>query len=362
MKTVLVTGSSGLIGSAAVEHFDRQGCTVVGVDNNMRRTFFGPAGDTRWNLRRLKARTKRFIPVATDIRDVRRVARLFREHRFDLIVHCAAQPSHDLASSMPQVDFEVNAVGTMNLLEATRRHCPDAVFAHMSTNKVYGDAPNERPLVERPTRYDYARPEDAAGINEGCRMDRSLHSIFGASKAAADLMAQEYGRSFGLRVGIFRCGCVTGPAHAGVELHGFLSYLVKVAVQGGPYTVYGYKGKQVRDQIHSADVIQAVETFARDPEPGEPYNMGGGRANSLSVLEAIQAVERLAGVRLAWRYEDRARRGDHICYMSDLTKFRTRYPGWTPAYPLTRILGELVEAERARTRRGSRRRRVAVPA
>lgn len=342
---VLVTGSSGLIGSEAVTAFDRLGYEVVGVDNNMRRRFFGPAADTRWNLQRLQATTRHFTPMALDIRHRQRVLALFRAQRFNIIIHCAAQPSHDRAAAIPLVDFDVNAVGTLNLLEATRQWSPEAVFVHMSTNKVYGDAPNELPLVEQATRYDYARPEDYHGINEQCRVDQSLHSLFGASKAAADIMAQEYGRYYGLKVGIFRGGCLTGPAHSGVEAHGFLSYLVKAAVAGRDYTVFGYSGKQVRDQIHSADVISAMEAFIQNPRPGEPYNMGGGRANSASVLECLTAVERLLGRRVPWRYQATARRGDHICYISDLRKFKGDYPWWNLSRSLEQILEEIVRAE-----------------
>jgi CDP-paratose 2-epimerase len=295
---ILVTGSSGLIGSEAVEHFDRQGHQVVGVDNNMRRVFFGAAGDTTWNLQRLKKATSRFEHRELDIRDREGIAALFKEIRFDLIIHCAAQPSHDKARDIALLDFDVNAVGTINLLEATRQHSPESVFIFMSTNKVYGDAPNEIPVKELPTRYDYARPEDHEGIDENCRIDRTLHSIFGASKVAADVMAQEYGRYFGLKVGVFRGGCLTGPGHSGVELHGFLSYLVKVAVTGQSYTVFGYKGKQVRDNIHSHDVIRAFEEFAKNPRPGEVYNMGGGRENSVSMLEAIDLIQEKTGNRI----------------------------------------------------------------
>ena len=279
MMTVLVTGCGGLIGSEAVLHFDHQGHKVIGVENNLRRVFFGPGGDTTWNLERIKALTKRFDVFDIDIRNRDAIKELFKSHSFDLIIHCAAQPSHDKAREIPLLDFDVNAVGTINLLEATRKHSPEAVFVHMSTNKVYGDSPNELPLVEMKTRYDYARPEDRHGIAETCRIDRCLHSLFGASKAAGDLVAQEYGRYFGMKVGVFRGGCLTGPAHSGVELHGFLSYLVKVAVTGETYTIYGYKGKQVRDQVHSIDVIRAFEAFANDPRPGEVYNLGGGREN-----------------------------------------------------------------------------------
>lgn len=348
-KTILVTGSSGLIGSEAVEHFDRQGHEVVGVDNNMRREFFGVAGDTLWNLERLKRAAKRFTHVALDIRDRAGIEELFKARRFDLIVHCAAQPSHDKARDIPILDFEVNALGTLHLLEATRQHCPEAVFLFMSTNKVYGDAPNEVPFKELPTRWDYARPEDFSGISENCRIDRTLHSLFGASKASADLVAQEYGRYFKMNVGIFRGGCLTGPSHSGVELHGFLSYLVKVTMTGGKYSVFGYKGKQVRDNIHSHDVVLAIEEFASNPRPGEVYNMGGGRENSVSMLEAISRIEQLTGHKLSWTYVDEARKGDHICYISDLTKFRSHYPNWEITKTLDDILREIIAAESSRT-------------
>ena len=341
---VLVTGSSGLIGSAAVEYYDRKGCSVFGVDNNMRREFFGPEGDTTWNLKRLRRITHHFTPFHFDIRDRQEIFDLFGSHRFDLIIHCAAQPSHDKAREIPLVDFEVNALGTINLLEATRQHCPEAVFIYMSTNKVYGDAPNEVPLVELETRYDYADAEDHGGIREDCRIDRSLHSLFGASKAAADLVTQEYGRYYGLKTGIFRGGCLTGPAHSGVELHGFLSYLVRRAVEGEPYTIFGYKGKQVRDNIHSYDVIQAFEAFRSNPRPGEVYNLGGGRANSISILEAIQRMSSILGRPVDWTYQEANRVGDHICYISDLCKFKGHYPGWHITRSLDNIFDELVRA------------------
>ncbi len=341
-KTILVTGSSGLIGSEAVGHFDRQGHQVVGADNNMRREFFGPAGDTQWNLERLKSSTKRFKHVDLDIRDRRGIEDLFRANQFDLIVHCAAQPSHDKASDIALIDFEVNALGTINLLEATRQHCPEAVFLFMSTNKVYGDAPNEIPLVELETRYEYARPEDFGGVNETCRIDRSMHSLFGASKAAADLVAQEYGRYFGMKVGVFRGGCLTGPSHSGVELHGFLSYLVKATLKGGNYSVFGYKGKQVRDNIHSSDVVSAMEEFASNPKPGEVYNMGGGRDNSISMLEAIARIGQMTGRKLDWQYVEQARKGDHVCYISDMSKFKNHYPKWKITRGLDSILEEMI--------------------
>lgn len=346
-KRVLVTGSSGLIGSEAVEYFDRQGCKVFGIDNNMRRVFFGAQGDTLWNLQRLKNATKGFTHCDLDIRDRAALDDLFRKNRFDLIAHCAAQPSHDKAREIPILDFEVNALGTVNLLEATRQHCRDAAFVMLSTNKVYGSAPNELPLKELPTRWDYSRPEDYEGVDENCRIDRTLHSLFGASKAAADLMAQEYGRYFKMNVGIFRGGCLTGPAHSGVELHGFLSYLVKQTLTGGGYKVFGYKGKQVRDNIHSYDVARAIEEFAKNPRPGEVYNLGGGRENSVSMLEAIERVEELAGRKLIWQYVDENRVGDHICYISDLRKFKAHYPGWEITRRLDAILEEMVQFQRA---------------
>src|SRR5229473_5180121 len=343
---ILVTGSSGLIGSEAVEHFDRQGHEITGVDNNMRSVFFGPAGDTLWNLERLKSVTKHFTHAALDIRDRPAIEELFRKQRFDLIAHCAAQPSHDKARDIPLLDFEVNALGTVNLLEATRQLCPEAAFVFMSTNKVYGDAPNEKPMREIETRYDYADSSDFDGIDENCRIDRTLHSLFGASKMAADVYAQEYGRYFGMGVGIFRGGCLTGPSHSGVELHGFLSYLVKVALSGQPYTVYGYKGKQVRDNIHSFDVVRAFEEFARNPRPGEVYNLGGGRGSSVSMLEAIARIEELTGRKIKWTYSEQARKGDHICYISNLAKLKSHYPGWSVTRSLDSILDEMVAAER----------------
>jgi CDP-paratose 2-epimerase len=349
LKTVLVTGSSGLIGSEAVEHFDRQGCKVHGVDNNMRRIFFGDPGDTTWNLDRLRRVTRNFTHHDLDIRDRIAMETLFRSNRFDLIIHCAAQPSHDKARDIPILDFEVNALGTVNLLEATRLHCPEAVFILLSTNKVYGDAPNEIPLKELETRWEYARPEDYNGITENCRIDRTLHSLFGASKAAADLMAQEYGRYFGMKVCVFRGGCLTGPSHSGVELHGFLSYLVKATLTGRTYSVFGYKGKQVRDNIHSYDVVRAIEEFAANPRPGEVYNMGGGRENSVSIVEAISEIERLSGKKLNWKYVDQNRTGDHICYISNLAKFKSHYPNWRITIPLDEILSQIIAGQCART-------------
>lgn len=339
---VLVTGSSGLIGSEAVAHFAHQGHDVHGIDNNMRMDFFGSQGDTRPNRERLLREHKRFRHHELDIRDRVGIDQFFRDIAVDLVIHCAAQPSHDLAKFRPLDDFDVNAVGTVNLLEATRVHRPDAVFCYMSSNKVYGDSPNEVALQELPTRWDYARAEDFHGIDETCRIDRTLHSLFGASKVAGDVIAQEYGRYFGLKVGVFRGGCLTGPQHAGVELHGFLNYLVKVAVTGGHYKIFGYKGKQVRDQIHSHDVVRALEEFANNPRPGEVYNLGGGRGNSASVLECIDAIEQLTGKTLSYEYVEENRKGDHMCYISDLRKLQAHYPSWHISRSLSDILNEMV--------------------
>ncbi|MDB5875945.1 MAG: rfbE [Ramlibacter sp.] len=347
---VLVTGSNGLIGSEAVAYYDALGAEVLGVDNNMRATFFGKEGDTRWNQARLEAQHGRFRHVELDIRDRSAVLATLRDAGpLDLIVHCAAQPSHDLAAKMPFEDFDVNAVGTLNLLEGLRRHQPDSVFVITSTNKVYGDSPNERPLKELETRWEYADEADRHGIDETCRIDQTLHSLFGASKTAADVLAQEYGRYFGLKVGVFRGGCLTGPQHSGVELHGFLSYLVKAAMTGTTYRIFGYKGKQVRDNIHCRDVCEAIHRFYKDPRPGEVYNLGGGRENSCSLIEAAALVEELGGGRLKTEYVDEPRRGDHICYISDLRKLQSHYPGWRITIPLRTILEEMIQAWRSRS-------------
>jgi CDP-paratose 2-epimerase len=348
---VLVTGSNGLIGSEAVLHFDALGADVTGIDNNMRAVFFGVDGDTRWNQRRLETQAKRFTHMELDIRNREAVLALLRENAFDLIIHCAAQPSHDLAAKMPFEDFDVNAVGTFNLLEAMRRSLPSAVFIFMSTNKVYGDVPNEIPLKELETRWEYARAEDWNGVAETCRIDRCLHSVFGASKLAADVMAQEYGRYFGLKIGVFRGGCLTGPQHSGVELHGFLSYLVKCAMTGTPYRIFGYKGKQVRDNIHSRDVLRAMTCFFEKPVPGEVYNLGGGRGNSCSLLEAARMVEEVGGGTLQTEYVDQARRGDHMCYISDLAKLRSHFPDWNISVPLREIVLEIVSGWKQRLAR-----------
>ena len=340
---VLVTGSSGLIGSEAVSFFDSMGFPIIGVDNNMRADFFGPKGDTTWNRERLEGSCSNFEHCELDIRDRKSVEELFQSNAFDLIIHAAAQPSHDLAASRPFDDFDVNAVGTLNLLEACRQHTPDAVFIHVSTNKVYGDGPNRIALKELETRWDYDDLSYVNGIAEDFSIDRCLHSLFGASKAAGDIMAQEYGRYFGMKTGVFRGGCLTGPQHSGVELHGFLNYLVMVALREGDYTIFGYKGKQVRDQIHCKDVLNAFWQFAQNPRPGEVYNLGGGKSNAASLLECVNMIEQCCGKKPKLTYSDQNRIGDHICYYSDLRKLQTHYPDWKQSYSLPQIVEEMVQ-------------------
>ena len=348
MTSAVVTGSSGLIGSEMVAMLDRLGWESHGLDNNMRRDFFGEDGDTTPNLRRLVGSTKRFMHHDIDVRDRAGVVRLIAEVRPDLIVHCAAQPSHDLAARRPFDDFEVNALGTLNLLEATRTSCPESPFVFLSTNKVYGDAPNELELVELETRFDYADPDRREGIDESCRIDATTHSLFGASKTAADLLVQEYGRYFGMPTVCFRGGCLTGSTHASAELHGFLAYLARCIGEGRTYRIYGHKGKQVRDNIHARDVCTAVLAFAESPRAGAVYNIGGGRGNAVSILEAIARFEDLLGRKLDREYVDEPRRGDHICYISDLRRLRGDYPGWELTVTLDDIFAELVGQSRAR--------------
>ena len=342
MKKLLVTGSSGLIGSEMVKHFHGLGWKVHGVDNNMRADFFGSEGDTRWNQQRLLREFPKFGHHELDIRDRVGVQALVRTLTPDAVIHTAAQPSHDLAAKRPFDDFDVNACGTMNLLEALRTFCPEAPLVHLSTNKVYGDAPNRIKLRELATRWDYDDPDYANGISEECSIDQSKHSLFGASKVAGDVMVQEYGRYFGMPTCCLRGGCLTGPAHSGVELHGFLSYLVKVNLTGGTYQVYGYKGKQVRDNIHSYDVARFAEEFISAPRVAEVYNCGGGRTNSCSILEAFQRVEALTGKAMNWQYVEKAREGDHICYISDLSKMKQHYPKWKITKNLDDIFREIV--------------------
>ncbi|MBI4722739.1 MAG: NAD-dependent epimerase/dehydratase family protein [Candidatus Stahlbacteria bacterium] len=339
----MITGASGLIGSEGAIFFSKIGWEVVGIDSNMRKYFFGDEGDTIWNLNWLKNNIKNFQCYNIDIRARDNILALFKENKFDLILHCAAQPSHDWAKKEPFVDFDINAVGTLNLLEATRLYNTKATFIYTSTNKVYGDAPNELQLKELETRWEYANKEDYNGIDENCRIDKSTHSLFGASKLAGDILAQEYGRYFGLKVGIFRAGCITGGRHSGVELHGFLSYLVKVAKSGGCYEIFGYKGKQVRDNIHSYDIVNAFYHFYQNPKIGEVYNIGGCRKNSVSVLEAIARVQGLLDREIKYTYIDKHRVGDHICYISNMSKFKSHYPNWRLTKSLDDILKDMLK-------------------
>lgn len=348
MSIAIVTGSAGLIGSEAVRHFSGKGLDIIGIDNDMRAAFFGSDASTKWNRHRLEQEIGGYRHEDLDIRDIDGLRKLFALFGKDIavIVHCAAQPSHDWAASDVFTDFSVNANGTLNLLQCTREHCPDAVFLHLSTNKVYGDRPNKLPLQELETRYeiDPSHAYFAEGIPEDMSIDESMHSLFGASKAAADLLVQEYGRYFGIRTACFRGGCLTGPAHSGTELHGFLAYLMACTVQGRPYKVFGYKGKQVRDNIHSHDVIDALWTVFESPRAGAVYNLGGTRFSHCSMLEAIDVCQELAGRELQWTYEEQNRAGDHIWYVSDMSRFKTDYPGWTHAYDLEKILSEIRDA------------------
>lgn len=344
MKRLFVTGSSGLIGSEVVAMFSRAGWQVNGLDNNMRADFFGPAGDTRRNQQRLRTEHNHFCHHEIDIRDRVAVDALVASIKPDAIVHCAAQPSHDLAAQRPFDDFDVNAVGTLNLLEACRRHARDAPFVHMSTNKVYGDAPNEIALRETATRWEYADCAFADGISETFRIDQTKHSIFGASKVAADVMVQEYGRYFDMPTCTLRGGCLTGPNHSGVELHGFLSHLVRCNVEGRIYTVFGYKGKQVRDNIHSADVADFIARFIASPRVAQVYNIGGGRHNTVSILEAFDIASQVSGKPMLHEYSDQHRSGDHICYYSDLTKIKSHYPGWQVTRTVHDVIREIHDA------------------
>ncbi len=345
---ILVTGSSGLIGSEVCSFFAHDGWEVHGVDNNQRAVFFGPDGDTRWNQKRLESTLPHFTHHELDIRDRAGVLRLLAEVKPDAVVHAAAQPSHDRAAAIPFDDFETNALGTVHMLEATRQSVPGSPFVYMSTNKVYGDAPNEIRLKELETRWDYDDPIYAEGIPETFRIDQSKHSLFGAGKAAADIYVQEYGRYFGMKTCCLRGGCLTGPSHSGVELHGFLSYLVKCNLEGKTYRVFGYKGKQVRDNIHSQDVARFIRAFIHKPRSGEVYNIGGGKGNSCSVLEAFDRVSSLSGRKMIWEYVTENRIGDHICYYSDLRKMRSHFPEWDISISLDRIFEEIVQAWQGR--------------
>lgn len=341
-KRILVTGSNGLIGSEVCLYFGGRGFDVHGIDNNQRAVFFGPQGDTRWNQRRLEMSLARFHHHEEDIRDRGGIEGVVEEIKPGLIVHTAAQPSHDRAAAIPFDDFDTNAAGTLNLLEAARRHCGETPFIHMSTNKVYGDAPNRIPLKELPKRWDYNEATFAHGIPETFTIDQSKHSLFGASKLASDVLVQEYGRYFDMPTCCLRGGCLTGPHHSGVELHGFLSYLVKCNIEGQEYKVYGYKGKQVRDNIHAEDVAAFMYEFSRSPRCGEVYNLGGGKDNSCSILEAFEMVEACSGKRQNYTYIDQNRVGDHICYYSDLRKMKAHFPGWSITRGLPQMMEEIV--------------------
>jgi CDP-paratose 2-epimerase len=343
---LLVTGSSGLIGSEVCIHFAQLGWEIHGVDNNQRAVFFGPQGDTRWNQSRIATQLgASFHHHELDIRDRQGVLALLREVKPAAIVHAAAQPSHDRAAAIPFDDFDTNAVGTLNLLEATRQACPESPFAHLSTNKVYGDRPNTIALTELESRWDYADPAYADGIDENFPIDQSKHSLFGASKVAGDIMVQEYGRYFDMPTCCLRGGCLTGPNHSGVELHGFLSYLIKCNLEGREYKVFGYKGKQVRDNIHSHDVARFIEEFIKAPRVAEVYNIGGGRANSCSIWEAFQIAESFSGKAQVYQYVEDNRIGDHICYISNLAKMRAHYPAWDITVSLAETVRQIVEAQ-----------------
>ncbi len=342
MKTVFITGSAGLIGSEAARYFCDRDCAVVGIDNDMRKYFFGEEASTAWNRDQLTKTYKNYAHVNADIRKHEEMEPVFRKHRFDLIIHTAAQPSHDWAAREPLTDFGVNAVGTLILLELTRQFAGDATFIFTSTNKVYGDRPNSLPLRELPTRWEL--PEDHPcyrGIDESMSIDQCLHSVFGASKVSADVLVQEYGRYFGLKTGTFRGGCLTGPAHSGTKLHGFLAYLLRCIARGDPYTIIGYKGKQVRDNIHAADVLSAFAAFADHPRPGEVYNLGGNRFANVSILEAIAKAEKLLGKKARTVYEEKPRIGDHQWYVSSMEKFRKHYPAWKQEYDIDRTIEEI---------------------
>ena len=348
MSVAIVTGSAGLVGAEAVRFFSAKGFQVVGIDNDMRRVFFGQDASTEWSRRQLEETVPGYVHRGADIRDRAAMEGIFSEHGSDIriVIHAAAQPSHDWAARDPHVDFSVNALGTLVLLESTRRFCPNAAFIFTSTNKVYGDNPNRLPLVELETRWevDPGHPYHEHGIDETMSVDQTKHSLFGASKLAADSLVQEYGRYFGMKTVCFRGGCLTGPGHSGTMLHGFLSYLVRCAVRGTPYTVFGYKGKQVRDNLHAKDLVEMFWHYYQDPRPGEVYNAGGGRQSNCSVLEAIDLCERIAGEKMRVTFSQENRIGDHIWYISDTRKFESHYPGWSRAHDVEAILQEIFEA------------------
>jgi CDP-paratose 2-epimerase len=352
MKTAIITGSTGLIGSEAVSFFSSKFDLIVGIDNNLRQYFFGSDGSNEWNRKRLLERFSNYSHCDIDIRDTQALEKIFKEYNTDiqLVLHTAAQPSHDWAAKEPFTDFSVNAQGTLNLLEVSRLYAPDTVFIFTSTNKVYGDTPNHLPLKERESRWeiDEHHPYYGNGIDELMSIDQSKHSLFGVSKVAADILVQEYGKYFGMKTGVFRGGCLTGPNHSGAKLHGFLSYLMKCAITGDQYNIFGYKGKQVRDNIHSYDLVNMFWHFFNNPRPGEVYNAGGGRFSNCSVLEAIAMCERITGNKMNYTYSEQNRIGDHIWWISDVSKFKTHYPQWGWTYDLEDILVEMNEALAAR--------------
>jgi CDP-paratose 2-epimerase len=357
MSVAVITGAAGLIGSEAARHFAEKGLDICGIDNDMRSVFFGPEASTAWMRDRLIREVASYTHFDLDIRNESAIEQIFARYgrNLSIVVHTAAQPSHDWAARDPRMDFTVNANGTLNLLEATRRQAPDAVFLFTSTNKVYGDLPNQLPLVELESRWEIA-PGHAYqnGVPETFSIDQSLHSLFGASKVAADVLVQEYGRYYGLKTACFRGGCLTGPNHSAAELHGFLGYLMKCVVTGRPYTVYGYKAKQVRDNIHSSDLIRAFDAFYLRPRVAEIYNIGGGRFSNCSMLEAIALCEEIAGRKLDWSYQEGNRRGDHIWWISDVSRFAAQYPEWKQIYDIPRILKEIHEQNRTRWERECR--------
>lgn len=352
MSVVIITGSAGLIGSEATNYFAKKGFDIVGIDNDMRRVFFGDEASTSWNRKRLEESIgAKYIHKNIDIRDTEGIYQLFAEYAKDiaLIIHTAAQPSHDWAAKDPQMDFTVNANGTLNLLEAARRYCPQAPFIFTSTNKVYGDTPNRLPLIEQETRWEID-PSHAynGGIPEEMSIDHTMHSLFGASKVAADVLVQEYGRYFNMPTVCFRGGCLTGPNHSGTKLHGFLAYLMKCAFLKTPYTVFGYKGKQVRDNIHSQDLIRAFDAFFQAPRISEVYNIGGGRHSNCSMIEAITSCEEIVGHKMDWSYAEQNRMGDHIWWVSDLSRFSSHYPDWKLEYNVPQILQEIYDFNKDR--------------
>lgn len=352
MRTVIVTGAGGLIGSESVEFFCDKGFNVVGIDNDKRAYFFGKDASTKWNIQMLSDKYPDFKNHYIDIRDYEEILKVFKEYGSDIemVIHAAAQPSHDWAAKEPITDFSINATGTLNLLEATRKIAPEAVFIFTSTNKVYGDTPNYLPLVELETRWeiDEEHPYFKEGIDESMSIDNSKHSLFGASKVAADVLVQEYGKYFGMKTGTFRGGCLTGPNHSGAQLHGFLAYLMKCAISGDHYTIFGYKGKQVRDNIHSHDLVSMFWSFYNNPRSGEVYNAGGGRFSNCSLIEAIDICEEITGNKMNYTYSESNRIGDHIWYISDLTKFKSHYPEWKQEYKIKMIFDELHKGLSAR--------------